>query len=59
MLTDDERRLYAIEPSSVEDMIAGLADQIADLRTLIVQLREDVRAKPVVELPPRALRFSR
>jgi hypothetical protein len=60
MLTDDERRIYEIEPRSVGDMISGLADQIADLRTLIVQLREDMRVKPeVVECPRNALRHSR
>ena len=59
MLTEDERRIYEIEPRTVEDMISGLSDQIADLRTLIAELREDMRAAEVVQFPRNALRHSR
>jgi hypothetical protein len=61
MMTDEERRLYSPEqPRAVEEMFSGLEDQIADLRTLIAELCEDMRGKShVVDFPPRALKFSR
>jgi len=61
MMTDEERRLYSPEqPRTVEEIISGLADQIADLRILIAELREDMRGKAhVVEFPLSALRYSR
>ena len=48
------------QPRTVEEMISGLADQIADLRILIAELREDMRGNPhVAEFPRNALRHSR
>ena len=61
MMTDEERRLYSPEqPRTVEEMFSGLEDQIADLRTLIAELCEDMRGKAhVAEFPRNALRHSR